>query len=246
MRTLFLFAVVLAPALARAETPEEIVRKMDENMTFKTRTADATLTIYAPGKSPEQKGLSIWARGWDETYSIFRSPARDKGVKYLKLEKNLYMYLPTSEKVVKISGHLLRQSLMDSDFSYEDMLEARALLQDYDAKLIGEEAHAGEPCWVVDLNAKRDDVAYWHRKLWISKKSYVLYKSELYAKSGLLLKVMTTEEVLPYGGRYYPSRFVMQDKLKQGTKSVFELKNVKFDSDLPDATFSRRNLMRGD
>jgi hypothetical protein len=141
---------------------------MDEVMTFKTRVTDATLNVTRDGKT-DTKTLRIWNRGWDDSYSEFLSPARDKGVKYLKLEKNLYMFLPSTEKVVKISGHLLRQSVMDSDFSYEDMLEQRALLQDYDAKLLGADTLDGKPCWVVDLTAKNPGQTYARRKMWIAQ-----------------------------------------------------------------------------
>jgi outer membrane lipoprotein-sorting protein len=244
--------VVSAPVPAgdaRAAEPlsaDEIVRRMDDNMTFKSRVSDASLTIHAPGSDPEVKKLKIWARGAADGYAEFVSPPRDKGVKYLKLDQNLYMFLPRTEKVVKVSGHLLRQGLMDSDFSYEDMMESRVLLADYEPRLVGEEVIDGTPCFVLDLTARRPGLTYARRKLWVARETWVPLRVERYAQGGLLLKVMTTSDVRRFGARHYPARMTMEDRLKKGTRTEFALDNVVFDVDLPPSLFSRRQLMKGD
>lgn len=229
-----------------ADTPtaDFLVQKMDEVMTFKTRTADSTLTVVREGRS-ETRSMRIWSRGWDDSFSEFLSPPRDKGVKYLKLEKNLYMFLPTTEKVVKISGHMLRQSVMDSDFSYEDMLEQRALLQDYTATIIGQEKVEGTDCWVVDLVAKAPGQTYARRKTWIAKDTYVPVKAERFAQSGLLLKTLTMHDLVDVGGRRFPSRMLMRDAAREGSHSELKFANMQFDVALPEETFSRRRLMKG-
>ncbi len=238
--------ILLVPALAAAQTGEEIIKKMDENMTFKTRTATCSLTSHKPGAAPDVRTLRMWARGWDDSFSEFQSPARDKGVKYLKLQKSLYMYLPRTEKVVTISGHMLRQSVMDSDFSYEDMLESRALLNDYNVKVLGSEPMLGEDSWQLELTAKREDVTYPKRKMWVGKKTYIPLRTERYAASGQLLKVMSSEGVTAVkGGRYYPMKWTMEDKMRKGTKSVLSFDDIQFDAAVDDGLFSRRNLMKG-
>ena len=235
----------LTPMVASGLTPEEIVRKMDENMTFETRIADGTMTVFDTDGSSEVRKLKIWARGASDSYVRFVSPARDKGIKYLKREDNLYMYMPRTEKVVKISGHMLRQSLMDSDFSYEDMLESRKLLESYGVAIAGEESIDGDQCWVLELTAKKAGTTYARRKLWVSKKTFVARKAERYAKSGVLLKVVLQSRIIQHGERYYPAVTEMRDTLKKGTRTTFELSNMRFDVNVPSKLFSRRNLMRG-
>ncbi len=215
-------------------------------MTFDTRVSKGSMrTRDADGKETVRT-MKIWARGGEDSYVKFLSPARDKGVKYLKRGDNLYMYLPRTEKVVKISGHMLRQSLMDSDFSYEDMLESRKLLDSYTATLEGETTEGGQTCWVVVLTAKKPEVTYHRRKLWIARQTHVAMKSELYARSGLLLKVMTQSEILTHRGRHYPKRTTIWDRLKKGSSTVLELTDIEFDVHVPSRLFSRRNLARGD
>ncbi len=240
---MLLLALAVLTTSVAAPSAEDIIKKMDDNMTFGTRISESEMIIESPS-GKEVKKLRVWARGQTDTYAEFTAPERDKGVKYLKLGDNLYMFLPRTEKVVKISGHLLRQSLMDSDFSYEDMMESRALLDNYNAKILREETKDGEPCWLLELISKRDGVGYYRRLLWVSQKTYVAVLAQRYAKSGVLLKELQNRRIMQYGGRNYPTQMIMQDKLKQGTRTTLQMTAVKFDAQLPDSLFSRRNLMR--
>jgi outer membrane lipoprotein-sorting protein len=245
MRTLvFAALLMLLTGVASAQTGEEILRKMDENMTFDTRMGEVTMTIHDGNGNPDKKKLQIWGQGFDKSYSTFLEPSRDKGTRFLKLGENLYMVLPRSSKVVKIVGHMLRQGMMDSDFSFEDMMESRALFTDYNVEIMGDEDVEGNPCWIIELTEKEPGTTYPKRRLWIEKKSFVALRSERYAKSGALLKTMEQSRIQQFGNRYYPLRTVMRDVLKKKTHTVIEMDKLSFDVELPPKIFSRRALMK--
>ena len=131
-----------------ALTGEEIIRRVDANMTFGTARMESEMVIHV-GDEVRTKKLISYAQGRKKSYAEFTFPARDKGVKYLKIEDNMWMYIPDVDKIIKIAGHMLRQSMMGSDFSYEDALESSKLLEKYNATLISEEIipvpyHEGE------------------------------------------------------------------------------------------------------
>ncbi|HRJ00952.1 MAG TPA: outer membrane lipoprotein-sorting protein, partial [Hyphomonas sp.] len=96
----------------------------------------------------------------------------------LKKGGELWMFLPHVEKVQKISGHMLRQGLMGSDFSYEDMLETAALSGRYDAKVLGEEVKDGRKTWKLEMTAKSADVSYPKRVSWIDQEYGVPVREE--------------------------------------------------------------------
>lgn len=250
IRTLSILALAVPLALllpapgAWAQTGDEILQKIDANQTFKTRIATAKMVVVDADGKKEERSLKIWGRGFTDSYSEFVSPARDRGIKYFKLKDNLYTYLPSTEKVTRISGHMLRQSVMDSDFSYQDMMEARSLFTDYNTSITGEEQFGGHLCWVLSLTAKRDGVSYAKRKLWVSKKAFMPMKEERYAASGALLKVSTLSDLKQTGARWYAGTTTMEDKLRKGSKTLFVMEQVTFDVDVPGSKFSRRNLMR--
>lgn len=227
----------------------QILAALDRNMVFESREARVTMRIKKESGTSD-KELRMLSRGYDTAYTEFLSPARDKGTKYLKLEKNLWMWLPGVEKVVKISGHVLRQSLMGSDFSYEDMLESPDMSGRYEATLAGDETIDGHPCRVLTLKAKVAGVTYPERRVWIDAETSVPLKQHLYALTGKVLKEETFHDFKEYPDgdrtRLYPSRFVMKNLLQKGTETEIVLSEIQFGADVPDEIFSLSYLKRGD
>ena len=222
-------------------TADEILDRIDRNMVSTTVISTAKMEIYQRNRV-DVKEMKIWGKGKKSSFMEFTAPARDKGTKYLRLEDNLWMYLPNIEKVIKISGHLLRQSMMGSDYSYEDTLDKIKLSEDYTSVLVGEEAFDGRPCYVLELTAARKGVTYYRRKIWVDKDYFIGLKSELYAKTGKLLKMMTVQKVEEIQGRHYPTQITMQNLLRKDSRTEFIITSIQFDVDIPDAVFTMRNL----
>jgi hypothetical protein len=81
----------------------------------------------------------------ENNFTEYLFPEREKGTKMLKLNDRLLIYSPTTDRTIQLSGHLLRQSVMGSDLSYEDMMEERKLSEVYSAKIIQEENYNESP-----------------------------------------------------------------------------------------------------
>lgn len=242
---LLLIAILCAPA-ARAEEPatvEEILERMDRQMTFDTRSSVARMLIITPEETREKRFRSF-ARGQEDAFIVFEEPRRDAGTKFLKIEGNLWIYFPRTEKTVKISGHLLRQSMLGSDFSYEDMTENRRMLEDYDGTLEPEQEIDGEPCFVIHLVEKERGMSYPERRYWISKRTWLPVREERYARGGRLLKVARFEDVEQFEDRRFPTRIVMEDRLKESSRTEIVLDELEFRIPEPEGIFDRRNLRR--
>jgi hypothetical protein len=80
---------------------------------------------------------------------------------------------PGTDRTIQISGHMLRQSVMGSDLSYEDMMDDPNLRSKYDAVVTGSEMLNEADCWVVEMHANAPDVAYQMRKVWVDKTRYL-------------------------------------------------------------------------
>ena len=162
----------------------------------------------------------------------------------LKLEDELWIYSPSSDRIIKISGHMLRQSLMGSDLSYEDMMDNTELLEQYDAAVIDSEIIRERDCWIVELQAKTADVNYQIRKVWVDKNRYIPLKEELYAKSGKLLKKTELFNITKISGRWYPHKIVFKDMLKKGDGTEFIIDEIEFDKEIPEYIFSKASLRK--
>ncbi len=76
----------------------------------------------------------------------------------LKLGDQLWTYSPQTDRTILISGHMLRQSVMGSDLSYEDMMEDPFLQNTYNAEIVGSDTISNRSVWILELKAKKEDV----------------------------------------------------------------------------------------
>lgn len=222
---------------------ETIMKKVDENMTSKNQVAESKMIIKGKRGSRTITSKS-WSVGDKKAMTEYLSPAREAGTKMLKLENELYIYNPSTDRTIMLSGHMLRQSVMGSDLSYEDMMEDRKLMDIYNAKVVGEETIGDRKVYVIEMEAKVEDVAYAKRKAWIDVERFVPLKEELFAKSGQLLKKTTMSDVENIDGRWFPKTVLYKDMLKDGEGTTFSLTTVKFDQDIPEYIFTKAALKK--
>ncbi len=235
-------SLLTLPALAQP-TATEIINRVDQNMSSENRIAESSMTIHGRrgSRTIESRTYSV---GTEKSYTEYLAPAREQGTKMLKLDDQLWIYSPSTDRTIQISGHMLRQSVMGSDLSYEDMMEDRKLTDVYTATLSGEETIEGRNTWILSLEAKVDDLAYHSRKIWIDTERYVPLKEELFAKSGQLLKQTTFTDVKQVEGRWFPTTMLYKDVLKQGEGTEFKITSIEFDQDIPEHIFSKAVLRR--
>lgn len=245
--TRFILMLTLASMLSARNSlpdPGEILSRIDQNMVYKTARSEVEM-IMTIGSRVLTKTMISFSRGTEASFIEMLSPPRDKGTKILKLNGIIQVYYPSAERVMRLSGHMLRQSMMGSDFSYEDMTErARTLREEYTAEYEGEETLLNRACHKLLLTSRSDRITYFQRRIWVDKTLYLGMKEELYARSGKLLKVLTVDEVKSINGRHYPVRITMEDRLRQGSKTEMRVTAIEFDVQIPEDTFSERNLMR--
>jgi outer membrane lipoprotein-sorting protein len=246
----FLVAALVWPASiaasAAAQNPPSadlILEKADQNAVSGNKIILSQMTIHGRRDSRSIKSKS-WVEGKDKAFTEYLEPPREKGIKMLKLGDQLWTYSPDTDRTISISGHMLRQSVMGSDLSYEDMMEDRELRKIYAAKVAGEETVLERPCWVLELTAKEEEVAYHSRKIWVDKERYVLLKEGRYAKSGKLLKTLEVKSVIRIQNRWVQNVAVFRDVLKTGLGTEFKIESIEFDTPVPETLFSKASLRK--
>lgn len=242
-KLLLTFLLAVLPMVANAATVDEILAKVDANMTFDTRETISKMTV-TKGDRVKVYRMHSFGRGADEAAVEYLEPARDKGTKMLKNASELYMWLPAVEKTQKISGHMLRQSMMGSDMSYEDMMQASGWRKQYTGTIVAEEALPTGKAWKLELKANTPDVSYPKRLVWVDQATNIPVKQELYALSGMLLKTWTMSEIKTFGARQFPTKMVIEDKVQQNSKTELVFEDLKFAVALESEVFSQRWLER--
>lgn len=240
-RAIYLLTAITISAGLSAQNADDVLRRVESNMSSENRVFESSMTIHGV-RSSRTITSRTYAVGDKQAYTEYLTPAREQGTKMLKLENQLWIYSPSTDRVIQISGHMLRQSVMGSDLSYEDMMDDRKITEVYDANIAGEEVIDGNRTLILELTAKVPDVAYYSRKMWVDATKYVPLKEELYARSGQLLKRTTLSEVVSLEGRWFPMKVVYKDMLKQGEGTEFRITSVKFNQEIPDHIFTKASL----
>ena len=223
---------------------QEIIQAMDNNLNAKSRVLTSKMIVHGRRSSRTIESKN-WVVGIDKAFTEYLSPPREKGTKMLKLGDKLWTYSPQTDRVIQISGHMLRQSVMGSDMSYNDMMEDRPLVELYEATLERSVEIDGRDHWIMLLEAKVKGLSYPMRRAWIDKEYLLPMKEELYAKSGKLLKTSTMDGIKKVQDRWFPSRFIYKDKLKRNSKGTeWLIDEIEFDIDIPESRFSKALLRK--
>jgi outer membrane lipoprotein-sorting protein len=220
---------------------DEILKKVEKNISSENRIFESSMIIHGKRSSRTITSRS-YSVGDKKSFTEYLSPAREQGTKMLKLEDQLWIYSPSTDRTIQISGHMLRQSVMGSDLSYEDMMDDRKLTDVYTATVIGDEDLDGRKTYILELKAKVTDVSYYSRKMWIDSERFIPLKEELFAKSGQLLKRTILSNVKLIQGRWFPMTIVYKDMLKEGGGTEFSITSVKFNQSIPEYIFTKAAL----
>lgn len=241
---LWLVPSVTRPAFAQI-SPRDILQRVDDNMTIQTARTKAEMTIMYREGDERTLVFESWAEGTDQSFLEFLEPARDAGSRFLRLDDNMWIYLPRVGKSVRIQGHMLRQGLMGSDFSYGDASENPSMVDDYEAVIEGEEMLDDRPTYVLHLTAKRSDLAYPSRRIWVDAERFIPLKEERYARSGKLLKTAVLSDVRQIGNRWYPFRIELDNALQSDTRTVLQFLEFEFGVSVPGEYFTLRHIEGG-
>jgi len=227
-------------AISAEMTAKEIINKRDDNEYFDSVRLEAEMIIV----SGSRKIIKTMVVLSDKKNALveFTNP-QDRGTKFLKRGDNLWMFFPDAEEIIKISGHMLNQGMMGSDFSYQDIMESDKLTDLYDFKIIKEEEIDKRPCYVLEGIAKKGvKVSYYRRISWVDKERFVGLKEELYTQSGRILKETRVNEVEEIEGRWIPIDSVMENKLRKNTYTEFKITQIDFNPEIPEGTFALQSL----
>lgn len=232
------------PALSQPSAAD-ILDRVDDNMTTETAYSRARMIIQYSEGDERELVFESWSEGTDRSFLEFIEPAREAGSRFLRMEDRMWIFLPRAGKSVRIQGHMLRQGLMGSDFSYGDASEQPSMTEDYEAELEAEEELDGRPTYKLYLTAKRDDLAYPMRRIWVDSERFVPLKEERFARSGKLLKTSTLADVRRVDDRWYPFSVTLDNALQADTQTTLLFEELEFNVEIPDRYFTLRYLESG-
>lgn len=243
--TVALAALLLLPTLqlvAQQGRPsaEEIINRLDENQIHETAEMEAEMIVH-DRFGEKRTTMRIYQEGREHTLIEYTS-REERGQKVLRTQNEIYLYYPDAAELIRLQGAALRQSMLGSDISYEDMTGNRTILDTYDVSLLAVEEVAGRAAYKVQLDAVERNVAYPKQIVWIDSERYVVLRAEMYSLSDRKLKEITTEAVEQVEGKWIPLEQTISDVLKSDSYTEIVINEIEIGVRLPRGIFSLEQL----
>ncbi len=239
---LLMFFILISGATAQNAT--EIIRKSDELMRANSSISELSMKIIKPEWSREMR-MKVWALEPDFTLVLITAPARDKGTVTLKRKQEVWNYLPSVRRTIKIPPSMMLQGWMGSDFTNDDLVRQSSIVVDYEHTLAGMEKLDGYDCYKIEMIPKPEAGVVWGKVLiWITRKGYMQLKAGYYDEDGILVKTMRGSDIRKLGGRTFPTRWAMIPNDKPGQKTVLTYHTIRFNPQIKRSFFSRQNMKR--
>jgi outer membrane lipoprotein-sorting protein len=189
--------------------------------------------------------MKAWGRGMDFSMTYITSPAKDKGSVFMKRKTEMWNWMPSISRMIKIPASMMSQGWMGSDYTNDDILKESSIVHDYTHEIVSEEKVEGFDCYKIELTPKEDAAVIWGKVLmWVAKDKYIQVKSEFYDEDDDLVKSNFGYDFKVMDGRLIPTRIEIIPADEEGHKTVMYIEEMKFDIDLPESFFSQQKMKR--
>lgn len=207
----------------------DIIRNAEEKMRGKESAyTEMTIETIRP-KWTRSMSLKSWGKGDDLSLMVLTAPSKDAGTAFLKRGKEVWNWVPSIERSIKMPPSMMSQSWMGTDMSNDDLVRESSSVRDYTHKITGDSTIENRLCWKIELTPKPDAPVVWGKLIvFVDQKDYVQLKAEQYDEDGYLFNVMNSSDIKEMDGVVMATRMELVPIDKEGQKTVMIVDKIKF------------------
>jgi len=226
--------------LNAAQSAQEIMKKVDENMRGENVYMQMNMSITSQGHKRTMK-MQTWSEGIKKSFVKTIYPPKDRGITFLSLDNQMWQYVPKIERIIKIPPSMMLQNWMGSDITNDDMVKQSSVVDDYDARIL----EIKDNIVKIELIPNEDAAVVWEKIIsYIDTKTYTNTKDVFYDEDGEEVRVFTYEKIKQFGKYYTPTYWKIQPSDKTGSYTEIIIKDVKYDSEISQQYFKKSALKR--
>ena len=243
-KVLVVIGILMIPTLIQAQDAKELVIKMDKKRRGDFVTQDMTMTIVRPSW---QRSISMksWSRGTEYSMVYVTAPAKEKGQVFMKRQKEMWNWVPSIDRMIKLPPSMMMQSWMGSDFTNDDLIRESSVVHDYTHSIVGEETLLDRLCYKIELIPHDDAAVVWGKlNLWITKEDYLQLRVEFYDEDEYLVSTQLLSDIKEMGGRTIPCKMEMIPADEEGKKTVIDITSADYKTEVKESFFSQQNMKR--
>jgi outer membrane lipoprotein-sorting protein len=237
-----LIALTLGLAVsAHAGDAQQLVADAFDYWRGQASVAEVEMTIHRPAWERTML-IKAWTRGQKDSLFFILEPPRDQGNGTLKKGREMWMYNPKVNRVIKIPPSMMSQSWMGSDFSNNDLAKSDSLLEHYDHRIVGTSAHEGKRVYRIESMPKPQAPVVWGMQQLEIREDLIFLEEVFFDEELQPVKSMTAHEITLLGGRLFPKVWVMRKTDQAEEYTRLNYRSLEFKSGLPDSIFTLSNL----
>ncbi|MDD5432843.1 MAG: outer membrane lipoprotein-sorting protein [Candidatus Omnitrophica bacterium] len=243
--SLFLSFLLLSASVCFAETSaKDMIKQGDDLLRGDTSSGSYKMTVTTANWT---RVLELDAISKDRNKSFIRikSPVKEAGITTLRIDSNMWNYLPKVERTIKIPPSMMLQSWMGSDFTNDDLVKESSVVNDYTHEIINEETINNEPAYKIKLTPKPEAAVTWGMLIfWVKKDGFMPLREEFYDERGKLIKTLEYTNPKKMSDRVIPTTWTMRSLVKENNSTVIEVIDVTYNKPVKEEVFSLANLKR--
>jgi outer membrane lipoprotein-sorting protein len=229
---------------AQNYTAKEIIKLADDKNRGLSSKGEMTMTIVRPDWT-RSVNMKSWSKGNDFAMVLITAPPKEKGQVFLKRRSEMWNWVPSIDRMVKIPPSMMLQSWMGSDFTNDDLVQQSSIVKDYTHKLLGKENIRGLECYKIELIPLPDATVVWGKIItWITTSGFDMWKSEYFDEDMLLINIENAYDIKNNGDRLIPTRMEIEPVTKKGQKTILTINNMLFNIPIEESFFSQQNMKK--
>ncbi len=221
----------------------EIVNKVDELYRSGSSYGLFEMEIITPHWSRKLK-IKSWSLGKEKTFMRILEPKKERGMATLKLDREMWNYLPKTNKVMKIPPSMMMGSWMGSDFTNDDLVKEYTYLEDYNFEIIKLEGGDASHTYVKCIPKEGLPIIWGHIIIEVKEKENIPVSQKYFDEKGNLMREMYFKETKKFGNRVIPSVMELIPTKKKGKKTIIRYIDAKFGHKIDKNIFALRNLRK--
>jgi len=226
---------------ANAEDAQDLVTAAFDYWRGKASIAEVEMTIHRPDWERTMR-IKAWTLGQQDSLFFILEPPKDQGNGTLKKGREMWMYNPKVNRIIKIPPSMMSQSWMGSDFSNNDLAKSDSLLEDYEHTVIGTAEHEGKIVYRIKSMPKPQAPVVWGMQQLEIREDFIFLKETFYDEDLQPVKSMTAQDITMLGGRLFPKVWVMRKAGQAEDFTRLNYRSLDFKDRLPDHIFTLSNL----
>jgi outer membrane lipoprotein-sorting protein len=243
MKSTTILFLTFMSMFAFGQDAKQIIQKAEEKTRGTTSSYTEMTIITQRPKYTREMSLNSWTKGNDYSLMVLTAPAKDAGTAFLKRNKEVWNWVPSIERSIKMPPSMMSQSWMGTDMSNDDLVRESSNVVDYSHKILGEEELLGRKCWKIELTPLPNAPVVWGKViLYIDQKDFIQLKAEQYDEDEELVNQMISSEIKEMAGILIATKIELIPIDKPGNKTTMVINKIVFNETYDDSFFSVQKM----